>query len=100
VRTVRSVLVPLQVARVVSPVDGSERDGGWQLGRPADRIQVVDVLGALRGSREAAAGDPQVRQAVDAVLAELAEGQSKAAAGLTLAQLLDGVHPAGDAAGR
>jgi membrane protein len=100
VRTVRSVLVPLQVARVVSPVDGSERDGGWQLGRPADRIQVVDVLGALRGSREAAAGDPQVRQAVDAVLAELAEWQSKAAAGLTLAQLLDGVPPAGDAAGR
>jgi hypothetical protein len=41
-----------------------------------------------------------VRQAVDAVLAELAEGQSKAAAGLTLAQLLDGVPPAGDAAGR
>jgi membrane protein len=93
VRTVRDVLVPLQAARIVAPVEHVERSDAFQLGRPAERIQVTDVLAALRGSREPVAGDARVSAAVEGVLAELSEGQAKAAAGRTLADLLEGLSP-------
>jgi membrane protein len=88
VRTVRGLLVPLQAAHVVAALDRSEREGGWQLGRPADRIQVVDVLAALRGSREARAPEDALARRVDALLSELGEGEARAAAAQTLADVL------------
>ena len=94
VRTVRSVLVPLQESKIVAPLDASEKENAFQLGRPAERIEVVDVLAALRGPREPAAGDAVVTQTVDTLLAELAEGEAKGAAGQSLAQVLACIPPA------
>jgi membrane protein len=93
VRTVRDVLVPLQRARIVAAADGSEAEGGWLLGRPAERIAVVDVLAALRGPREPAAGDAEVNRAVETLLSELSAGESKAADGRTLADVLGHIEP-------
>ncbi len=93
VRTVRAVLAALQARRIVAALDGAEREDGWQLGRPAERIQVVDVLAALRGPREPLRGDPSVVHSVDGLLAELAEGEAKAAAGQTLADVLSHIPP-------
>jgi membrane protein len=95
VRTVRDVLVPLQHARIVSPVEDAQRQDGFQLGRPAERVLVTDVLAALRGSREPASGDAPVSAAVEAILAELREGEAKAAAGQSLADVLERVPPRG-----
>jgi hypothetical protein len=52
------------------------------------------VLAALRGSREPVAGDVVVTQTVERLLAELAEGEAKAAAGQSLAQVLASIPPA------
>jgi membrane protein len=92
-RTVRDVLVPLERARIVSAVAGEPGDA-WQLGRPADRIPVTDVLAALRGPREPVLGDRPVARVAEAALAELAEGEAKAAAGHTLADLVTQLPPA------
>lgn len=88
VRTVRDVLVPLEEARIVTAIVVEEREGGWQLGRPAAAIQATDVLEALRGEREPVAGDADVTRAVESLLSELAEGERKAADGATLEHLL------------
>jgi len=91
VRTVRDVLVPLQQARIVSRVEENDKSDAFQLGRPADRILVTDVLSSLRGSREPVAGDLEATAAVEELLAELREGEAKAASGRTVRDLLDGV---------
>jgi membrane protein len=93
VRTVRGVLADLESARVVAALDSAGHPGAWQLGRPAERILVADVLAALRGTREAAAGDPALAGVVGALLAELAEGEAKGAGGRSLADALAGVPP-------
>ncbi len=94
VRTVRDVLASLQASNIVAALDSSEKEDGFQLGRPAERIEVVDVLAALRGPREPAAGGAVVTQTVEALLAELAEGEAKAVAGQSLAQVLSRIPPA------
>ncbi len=88
VRTVRDVLVPLQNSGVVAALAGARKEGGYQLGRPAEDISIPDVIGAVRGRREAMRGDARVNETVESVLSELAEGEVKAAAGETLADLL------------
>lgn len=88
VRTVRDVLVALQQVRIVSPVEETQKADAFQLGRPAERIQVTDVLAALRGPREPVSGDAAVTTATETLLAELQEGEAKAAAGQTLADVL------------
>jgi membrane protein len=88
VRTVREVLVPLEGAHIVTAIASGEREGAWQLGRPADAIQATDVLSALRGEREPVAGDADVTRAIESLLSELAQGERKAADGSTLASLL------------
>jgi cysteine desulfurase len=97
VRAVRAVLAELQSARIVAALDDAEKGGAWQLGRPAERIQVIDVLASLRGGREPSRGDPVISRSVEALLAELAEGESKAAGGQTLADVLTRI-PSEDAA--
>ena len=92
-RAVRAVLAELQNAGIVAALDEPERGGAWQLGRPAERIAVIDVLGALRGGREPSRGDPAVSRSVEGLLAELAEGESKAAGGQTLADVLTRIPP-------
>jgi membrane protein len=94
VRTVRDVLIPLDESGVVVRLDDAEKEDGHQLGRPAEGIAVTDVLAALRGVREAIDGDAEVSAAVEALLAELDEGEAKGAAGQTLADLLARISPA------
>ncbi len=91
VRTVRDVLVPLENARIVTAIAAEEREAGWQLRRPADAIRATDVLAALRGDREPVSGDADVTRVVESLLAELAEGERKAADGATLEHLLAAV---------
>ena len=95
VRTVRDVLGQLISAGILSlRVDGAHEEG-VQLGRPAEGIQVTDVLRALRGERERVGGDPAPSAVLGSLLAELDEGASKAAAGRTLADLLGALQPTG-----
>jgi membrane protein len=98
VRTVHGVLADLESARVVAALD-ARHGGGWQLGRPAEAILVGDVLGALRGPREPAAGEPALSGAVAELLAELAEAEAKGAGGRSLAEVLAALPPAGRAPG-
>ena len=88
VRTVRDVLVPLHEAKIVAALDPSEKEDGMQLGAPAETIELVDVLVALRGPRENVAGDPQLEATVEQLLGELGEAETKAAAGRTVADLV------------
>ncbi|MDH3214227.1 MAG: YihY family inner membrane protein [Myxococcales bacterium] len=93
VRTVRGVLRTLQAAHVVAALDDSEKEDAYQLGRPAERIPVLALLAALRGTRETFRGEAGVNRAVETLLAELAEGESKAVAGQTLSDLLAQIPP-------
>jgi membrane protein len=97
VRTVRSVLQALSEAHIVAALDGSEHGDGYQLGRPAERIAIIDVLSALRGPRQTMGGDREVRTAVEAVLGQLREGEAGAAGGQTLADVLERISAAGPA---
>jgi membrane protein len=91
VRTVRGVLADLESGQLVAALDAPEHPGCWQLARPAERIQVLDVLAALRGPREALAGDLPLADAVGAVRAELAEAEAKGAGGRSLAEVLEDI---------
>jgi len=88
VRSVRDVLVDLERAGVVAARGAVEKEGGYQLGRPAERVPVTSVVRALRGVREAAAGEPDVSAAAAGVLSEVEAGVEKLVAGRTLADLL------------
>ena len=88
VRTMREVLRALEAAGVVSPRGAVELEGGYQLGRPAEDIAVLDVIAALRGRLEAVSGPSQVRELVGRVMGEIEEGAIKSAAGRSLADLL------------
>ena len=69
-RTVRDVTGELEAVGILVP-SASEPVGGYQIGRPLDRIHVADVLMALRGSRAAAIGAPEVERVVAQVLGEI-----------------------------
>ena len=92
VRTVRGVLAELEGAGLVAAIDAPERRGGWQLGRPAERILVGDVLGALRGPREVARGDA-ITAGVRAILGVLADAEAKGAGSRSLAEVLEAIPP-------
>ena len=51
VRTVREILAQLENVGVVAELADEDKAGQYQLGRPAERISVRDVLTALRGER-------------------------------------------------
>jgi membrane protein len=94
VRTVRDVAAHLLAAGILSVRLDDAREDALQLGRPAERIRVTEVLDALRGRREALGGDPAVGGAIDNLLSEVDEGALKGAAGRTLADLLVDLTPA------
>jgi membrane protein len=95
VRTVRQVLFQLETAGIIASRGEAEKEGGFQLARPAERIQVTQVLGALRGSRESIAGDAALAEATERLLTEVEEGAAKGAAEQTLADAIAGM-PASD----
>ncbi len=97
VRAVRDVAAQLVANGILSARmldDGAE---GLQLGRPAERVQVADILAALRGDRGDAQGDARLGGLVESVLSELDETASKGAGGRTLAELLAVLVSARDA---
>ena len=88
VRSVRDVLADLERVGVVAARSVGEKEGGYQLGRPAERISVTSVVRALRGVREAAVGSPDVSAAAAGVLDELEAGAAKGVGSRSLADLL------------
>jgi len=97
VRTVRTVADQL-LARNILSLRVIEGEGeGLQLGRPAERIGIWDVLGGLRGTRSLGVGNPAISGAVEALLSELEGEAIKGAGGRTLADLLASI-PSGDEA--
>ncbi len=93
VRSVRDVIADLEQAGVVAPRGAVEREGGYQLGRPAESIPVTAVVRALRGVREAEAGSPDVSATAARVFDELEAGAEKGVADQTLADLLASLSP-------
>jgi membrane protein len=89
VRTVRTVVEHLTARGIVLVRAGERSDEGLQLGRPAERILVTEVLDAVRGEREPARGDPAVGGPVESLLSELDEAAARSAAGRSLADLMD-----------
>jgi membrane protein len=92
VRTVRDVADRLVEAGILS-LRAEERSDTLQLGRPADTIRVVDVLGALRGEREASAGDPEIAGLVASLMGELEQSALASAGSRTLQSLLRQLSP-------
>jgi len=88
VRTVRDVVSHLQSAGILSGVGPADKPDAVQLGRPAEAIAVTGVLEALRGEREPLNGESPPCGVAEQVLEELREGESRAAAGRTLGDLL------------
>ena len=70
-RTVRDVVSHLEKAGLISPVDDPKRQGVYQLAKPLASIDLVDVLDALRGPREAPLGARDIAARVEAVLGEI-----------------------------
>lgn len=97
VRPVRDVADKLLAAGILAVRAREAGVDGLQLGRPADKIPVLDVLAALRGERAPTTGVIAVAQGADAVLSELEETIAKAAGGRTVADLLDALAPLPDA---
>jgi membrane protein len=93
VRAVRDVLARLRSAGIVRSVGAADKEDGVQLGRPAERIAVADVLAALRGERDAPRGEQPLAHSVDQLLAEIDEAEAKGAGAQTLAELLAGIPP-------
>jgi membrane protein len=94
VRTVREVANGLRAAGILGV---QVRDGGeaLALGRPAERIGVLELLAALRGGREHAGGDARLREVAEGVLSEIEAGASQAAQGRSLADLLEALPAPG-----
>jgi membrane protein len=93
VRTVRDVVDHLIARGILSVRAGQKSDEGLQLGRPAERIFVTEVLDAVRGEREAARGDPTLGGLVESLLSEFDEAAAERAAERSLADLLDQLSP-------
>jgi membrane protein len=87
-RTVRDVTGELERAGILVPCAG-ESVGGYQIGRPLERIDVEDVLTAMRGSRAAAIGDSEVARVVAQVLGEVDHGAAQAAEARNLRDLVE-----------
>jgi len=98
-RTIRDVIHELEAAGILSRRGGEDGIVGFQLGRPAEQVQVADVLLALRGAREARIGDGEVAARVAAVLGEVDRCAAEAAESTSLQDLLEALGPAVDRPG-
>jgi membrane protein len=87
VRVVRDVLAQLEAAGILSRRGGSSDEDGFQLGQPAERIRVIDILAALRGVRDPGAGDGTAG-VVGRLLKDLDRATVSGGGARTLAELL------------
>lgn len=92
-RTVQEVAERLERAGIV--IGSGEREGGFQLGRPAEQVRVADVIAAIRGPRATEDVPPptEVGRLVQEVVRELEASEAKASEARTLHDLLEGVRP-------
>jgi membrane protein len=88
VRTVRSVLHELEGAGIISRLGGGESLARYQLGKPADRITVAQVLESLRGERQPPSRGGPVVKVVSACLERLDLQELEAAGTRSLQDLL------------
>jgi len=88
VRTVRDVVSRLEHDGILSERREGDEHEGYQLGRPAEKVLVTDVIGCMRGGRTRIEADSAVAQPVESLLSELAAGEVQSAAGKTIADLL------------
>ncbi|MGH0036481.1 MAG: YhjD/YihY/BrkB family envelope integrity protein [Myxococcota bacterium] len=95
VRHVRDVLEQLERAGLVAPLAGDEREVGYNLGRPAERITLTEVLVALRGTRDHEMGPSPTGPAVDRTLDELERQVVAVADERSLADVIAGVPDPG-----
>lgn len=96
VRTVREVLSVLEAGGLVIRVGGENREEGYQLGRPAERIALIDVLTTLRGARDPRLATRETGKLAGEVLTRLEQAAGEAAGGRTLADLLEDLPPCVD----
>jgi membrane protein len=95
VRAVRGVLDELETAQILSQRGGRAEEEAFQLGQPAERIRVGDVLAAVRGERDSLAGD-EGAAVVEGLLAQLDSVGSANGTGQSLAELLADVQAASE----
>ena len=91
-RTVRDVTGELERAGILVPCAG-EPAGGYQIGRPLERVRVEDVLAAMRGPRDAVIGDSEVARVVAEVLGEVDRSASRVSELRTLRDLVEELGP-------
>jgi membrane protein len=96
VRTVRAVLHELEGGGIVSRTSGDGPLAHFQLGRPAEKITVIQVLEALRGRREIPAQRGPVVEVANECLENLDLQELEAGGGRSLQDLLREVPPSGD----
>lgn len=87
-RTVREVMGQLEEASLVRATQ-EEGDPGYQLGRPAERIRVEDVLAALRGPRETPVQLPEVARVIGKVFEDIDRETHLAAEASSLRDLVE-----------
>jgi len=90
IRIVREILGRLETAGIVSRRGETATEEAFQLGQPSSRIRVMDVLTALRGTREPTAADPTAA-IVDRLLGDLDAAAADAQGAQTLEELLAGI---------
>jgi membrane protein len=87
VRVVRDVLAQLETAGIVARRGESSDEDAFQLGQPAERIRVVDILTALRGERVVTSGD-RTAAVVEQLLEDLDLATVSGGGARTLSELL------------
>jgi membrane protein len=93
VRTVRAVLHELEGEGILSRAGGGEPLAHFQLGRPAERITVAQVLNALRGQRQTPPHGGPVVKVVSECLDSLDLQELETVGARSLKDLLQDVPP-------
>ncbi|MCP4039182.1 MAG: YihY family inner membrane protein [bacterium] len=90
VRAVREALDQLEGEGILSQCSAGEEGEGYRLGRPAERIQVADLLEAIRGQRGEIGAEllATSRPAIDEMIGELDRATARYASSHTLADIL------------
>lgn len=87
-----------QLERAGILIGSADKEGGYQLGQPAEQVRVADVLAAIRGPRTSEELPPEtpVGRRVREVLRELDAHEAKVSEDHTLRDLLEGLEPSVD----